>query len=86
VKVKLVKKLPRGYLGLNKYAARELGLRFPYPANVVLVKKTLSPLKRIKTAIHERIEAYHMRRGLSYRKAHRIASALEKKVKVKVKK
>lgn len=79
MKVRVVKKLPRGYIGLNKPAAKERKLPFPYPADTVVVLRSLSPANKKKVAAHEKIEAFHMNRGLKYRVAHKIAEALTKR-------
>jgi len=80
MKVKEVKRIGKGYLGMNPLAAKELGIKSP--PNTILIKKGLTRHKKNLTIIHEKIEYAQMKRGLKYKPAHRIASALEKKVKL----
>jgi len=80
LKVKAVKHIPKGYLGMNPLAAKELGI--PCPKDTILIKKSLSPKQKKLTVAHEKIEFVQMQRGSNYRKAHKVASSLEKNVKL----
>jgi hypothetical protein len=79
LKVKVVnpKLLGSKYQGMNYYAAKELKQKHKPPKNVVWVGSDLTPRERRLTAAHEKIEHYHMRRGLKYKKADKIALRLE---------
>ena len=62
---------------MNKYAARELGIRFPFPENVVTVKKGTHDQNI--TIRHERIERKCIKQGGSYEVCHKKANREEKK-------
>lgn len=79
-KVKLVKHIPRGYVGMNYYAARSLRIPFPHSKKTILVRRDLGKGARKRTIFHEKIEYELMKRGLSYREAHKIALKAEKKI------
>lgn len=79
-RVRLVKRIPKGYVGMNYYAARSLRIPFPYPKKTILVRRDLGKRARERTILHEKVEYELMKRGLSYRKAHKIALKAEKKI------
>jgi len=81
MRIKLVKKISKGYLGMNRRAAKELGIDYPYSEETILINKSLSKKEQKKTIAHEKIELFHMKRGLKYREAHKIANALEANIK-----
>jgi hypothetical protein len=72
------------YGGMNYYAAKELGVPFDYPKDVVLIAKqtTGDPTTRYDklncTIAHEIIEAELMSTGLPYHIAHMYAMEYEK--------
>lgn len=76
MKVKEVKSIEKGYIGMNPAAGKELGVKCP--PRTILVKKSLSPKQKQSVVAHERIEYSQMRRGLKYKSAHKIANALTK--------
>lgn len=78
LKVRLVKRTPRGYDGMNAPAAKQLGLPYPYPKDVVTVNRNLSKKRQREVARHERIEVANLKKGMSYHKAHKVAKAFEK--------
>lgn len=80
IKVKVVDNIPKGYAGMNKYAARALGIRFPYPENVVTVKKWSHG--QDETIKHERVERRCIKQGGSYTACHEKANKEEKKVQI----
>lgn len=63
------------YAGMNKYAARELEIPFPFKANTIVV---LRDQKRKKTLRHEETEIGIFRKGAGkgrrrhYEKAHKM--------------
>ena len=71
--VKKVDSLPDGNIGYNYYAAQKAGYDYPYPKNVILVKKGMSKEETERTVRHEEREVYLEERGLSHEEAHRIA-------------
>jgi len=67
--------------GMNCYAARELGYSYPYPCSSVLVDRNQSCRKIEETILHEAFEANAMKRlKLPYKKAHRLAIQMEKRI------
>ncbi len=74
----------RSYGGMNYYAARELGVPFDYPPDVVLIAKQTTGDPKLRddkldcTVAHEIIEAELMSTGLPYHIAHMYAMEYEK--------
>jgi len=59
------------YEGMNFYAARELGIPYPYQSHTVCCWKGHSnPRARVQIFNHEIEEAEKMRKGLAYPQAH----------------
>jgi len=79
-KVKRVN-MGKKFYGMNYYANKELKTGFKCKPNEVLIDKNLKGRMKKRTITHEKIEAFHMKRGLKYWKADRIASKFELKVK-----
>ena len=69
------------YYGMNYYANKELKAGYKCHKDEVLVDKKLKGRMLKRTIAHERMEAYHMKRGLKYRKADNIARKFELKIK-----
>ena len=63
---------------MNSKAARELGIKWKYGKNTVVVLKRLRGKSRRRVIKHEIEELKLMRRGVRYRDAHRVANVLEK--------
>lgn len=55
---------------MNYYAAKELGIAYPYGADTVAVGATLSPEQKKWTEEHEKREVAYMKQGINYREAH----------------
>jgi len=70
-RVVIVPKKIKGYVGMNYYSAKELGIAYPYSMDTILVWK--GDRDKESTIRHEKIEFNLMAKGLNYRKAHRIA-------------
>jgi hypothetical protein len=73
------KKLPHGWWGMNKYAAKKLHIPFKHksPAHTIVVSDNQKDVKR--TIKHEEAEALLMKRHhYSYAHAHRLALAIDK--------
>lgn len=80
--MKIIKKDLKGkWFGMNYFASKELKLSFPIKKNEIYVDKHLKGRMLKRTIAHEKIECYHMKRGLRYKQADKIASKLEKKIK-----
>jgi hypothetical protein len=79
-RVLLVKDIPKGYIGMNYYAAKELGIPYPYDKHTVIVKRSVleeDVAKYRRTAKHEKVEAERMRKGEKYEMAHKQALRAE---------
>ena len=66
------------YIGMNFYAARELGFPFPYSPNVIALVEGLEGKKASDTLRHEKIEIALMKKGYKYKEAHQVAKTLER--------
>lgn len=78
-KIKYVpNKIGDGYVGMNCFAAKELGIPFPYSPDIILIWEGLDEVERDKTISHEKDEIKFMLNGDNYKEAHRKASLLEK--------
>jgi len=75
-------KLPKNYGGMNCWAARELKLPYPYPCKTILIDPNQSCKAINDTIRHEAIETVIMKGKLPYRKAHRLTTEIEKKLKL----
>jgi hypothetical protein len=75
--IKYTNNIPTGYIGMNYYAAKELGFKQPDRPNVILVKPHKD--KRIINAIikHEKSEIALMKSGMRYYFAHELASPVK---------
>jgi hypothetical protein len=70
-----------GYVGMNDQAAHAMGFPWHKGKHCILVDKNLSPLQKQKTALHETVEEYEMRKnGGHYWPAHRKATMAERLV------
>lgn len=58
------------YDGMNSYAAKELGIDYPYGKDTIVVNRNLSPKKKQWTIQHEKIEQQLMSGGMDYESAH----------------
>jgi hypothetical protein len=74
------KDLKGKWYGMNYFASKELKLTFPIKKNEIYVDKKLKGRMLKRTIAHEKIEVFHMKRGLKYKKADRIAGKFEKNV------
>ena len=73
------KSLPRGYMGMNSEASKELGIPFKHNSNVIEVKKSLPKHVRVNTIRHEEIERYLMKnKNMRYKHAHKLSLKFEK--------
>ena len=75
-------KIEGSWLGMNKYASEELGVKFKHkqPAKTIVVYKKQPKRLRVATIVHEKAEAYLMKNhNMRYKRAHRIALKYEKK-------
>jgi len=68
------------FYGMNYYANKELKAKFNCKPNEILIDKKLKGRMLKRTIAHEKIECFHMKRGLRYKKADRIASKFEMRV------
>jgi hypothetical protein len=76
-KIIYVKDIPNGYVGMNYFAAKELGIPFPRKKNLIWIKIGDKGLYK-STIKHEKIEAeLMMKKGMRYKQAHSIANHLE---------
>ena len=67
------------YDGMNWFAAQEIGFDVPIAQNEIFInEQTLTKPEIVATIVHEITEANHMRDGLHYWKAHKIAAEAEK--------
>lgn len=79
-----MKHIPQGFIGMNVHAARSHHIPYPHPKKTVTVLNSLKGKSRKQTIKHEKIEYTLMKpkkkgkRGMSYKKAHKIALKLEK--------
>ena len=71
-------KLPNGFVGMNWWSAKEIGIPFPYSKNTIIVWKGLGSKARKHTIAHEKDEVYWIRRGKHYHEAHKKALSYEK--------
>lgn len=72
----------KGYYGMNPEAGKELGVSCP--KNTILVRNDLKGRMLTRTIQHEKVEEYNMRvKGMSYKKADKIAKSFELQHKVK---
>lgn len=73
------KKTKYGFIGMNKYAAKHIGVPFNHPSNVVTVYKNLPKDVRTTTIHHEECERYLMKnKHYRYNRAHKVALRFEK--------
>jgi hypothetical protein len=73
------KKLPQGWIGMNYFASKELGIPFKHkhPKHTLVIYDTLPIIKK-NTIRHEEIEEYLMKnKHWHYHKAHALALKLE---------
>lgn len=71
--------MPKGYIGMNKYASKELHIPFHHKANVIEVDETLGKRMDRRTIAHEKGEMFYMKKKhLHYEEAHRKALVFEK--------
>lgn len=79
VEVEYKKNMPKGYIGMNKYASKSLHIPYHHKANMIEIDKGLSKKMKHKTYEHEKAEIYFMKeKHLPYEKAHRKALKYEK--------
>ena len=69
-KIKTVKNIPQGFIGLNYKAARSHNIKYKYPKSTILLKRGLSHRIREHTLRHEKIELELMKMGIPYHTAH----------------
>lgn len=69
------------WAGMNYYAARKLKYKPKIKKDEIHIDRALSLRKRRETIKHEIVEAGMMRKGASYKAAHRVALKYEKKLK-----
>lgn len=62
------------YGGLNYPEAKREGIPWPYPKRAIIVQKGLSKRKRREAIAHETAESRLLRRGMTHRKAAKIAA------------
>jgi hypothetical protein len=70
-------KIKGGFIGMNKKAAQELGIHYPHKQNIIEIYKNEEPIMQ-HTITHEKIEFCLMKKGLTYREAHKIALRYER--------
>jgi hypothetical protein len=80
VKKPIVDKKGNQYIGMNKYAAKELGVSFNHPSTTITISQGLSGIKRKKTILHEETEARIMKHHHRYSYAHRFANYAERSI------
>jgi hypothetical protein len=56
--------------GMNFWAAKELGIKFPYPEDTMLIYKKMSGDQIRMVILHEQIESRFMQNGMIYAAAH----------------
>lgn len=79
-KIEYRKEISKGYIGMNKFAAKSLHIPFNHNEHTIEIKKDLPKKIRVHTIRHEEAEIYYMKnKHLSYKKAHQKALKFEKK-------
>lgn len=73
IKVKRVKKIKFGYIGMNAPAAHAHHIPYHNGRRTIEVLKSLHGGRLKRTIKHERVELELMNKGMSYHKAHKIA-------------
>lgn len=77
-KMRIVRKSIRGFYGMNHYAGKVLKVKAIPAKNTLYIRRGLKGRMLKRTIAHEKIEAYLMsKKGMSYRKADKIAQAFE---------
>lgn len=71
-----------GYIGMNKQAAKKMGIKYPYSDDTFLIYRKMPKDKIDRTIRHEEIEDHLLKKGWDYRKkrkvsAHDVANELE---------
>jgi len=72
-------KVTRDFVGMNPYAAKELGIK-KFPANMIWIDNDLNYRDKCITLNHEIIEYMLMKRGWRYWTAHKRALKLERRL------
>ena len=77
-KIVYVDNIPQGFIGMNYYASKELGIPFPHKKNLIWILKGMPEGRTRRTINHEKTEATLMKmRKYPYHKAHIIANETE---------
>ena len=80
-KIEYKKKIPYGYIGMNKYAAKPHHIVWnhkKHPEHTIEIKKGLPHSVKVATIRHEEIEEYLMKnKHMGYHKAHSNALRFE---------
>jgi hypothetical protein len=69
---------PDDYGGMNPAAAKELGFKYPYAKDTVVVRGGQGEVKTRNTVLHESVEYNQMQHGKSYHSAHKAAMRFER--------
>lgn len=78
-KIEYRKKIEKGYIGMNKFAAKSLHIPFKHNEHTIEIKKDLPKKVRVHTIRHEEAEEYYMKnKHYSYHQAHKKALEFEK--------